>query len=330
MKKRCIVTGVNGFGRFGLHLLKYWLDRSQEANFLIAYINDDYLNIEQAFEILKSDRAVCFDEYRISLAGNHIVFTTQEGKEHKIEYTFSSKSNIPWIGLPEIVLECSGKSTQSKDCQDYLTGHTKLVVISATSWDADKTLIYGFNEKDFSEELKVISYGSCTVNAYVPFANFIHNTFGVIDSDVNVIHNVQHYRLIDAYTLTRKFCTLEKSALNFLPFLNQDNFNVNYTVIPYDGVSMIDFRFRIKSTASQSEIISKIEQACRDGVLKGLYSIDNSDMGPEVYNCTTFSTVFIKERIKMIGDSLYLFGYFDNENSVNRYFDLIQSISQSY
>jgi len=327
MKKRCIVTGVNGFGRFGLHLLKYWLDRSQEANFLIAYINDDYLTIEQAFEILKSDRAVCFDEYRISLVDNHFVFTTNEGREYKIEYTHSSKNDIPWIGLPEIVLECSGKSTQVKDCQDYLTGHTKLVVISATSWDADKTLIYGFNEKEFSKELKVISYGSCTVNAYVPFANFIHNNFGVIDSDVNVIHNVQHYRLIDAYTLTRKFCTLEKSALNLLPFLNQDNFNVNYTVVPYDGVSIIDFRFRIKSTASQFEIISKIEQACRDGVLKGLYSIEDNDIGPEVYNCTTFSTVFIKERIKMIGDSLYLFGYFDNENSVNRYFDLIQSIS---
>ena len=330
MKKRCIVTGVNGFGRFGLHFIKYWLDRSEEADFLIAYINDDYLSIEQAFEILQSDRAVCFDKFRLALVGNHFVFTTNEGKEHKIAYTHSSRSDIPWIGSPEIVLECSGKSTQSKDCQDYLTGHTKLVVISATSWDADKTLVYGFNEREFSKELKVVSYGSCTVNAYVPFANFIDNTFGVMDSDVNVIHNVQRYRLADSYTLTRKFCTLEKSALNLLPFLNQGNFNVNYTLVPYDGVSMIDFRFRLKNTPYESELISKIEQACRDGVLKGLYSIDNSDIGPEIYNCTTFSTVFIKEKIKMIGDSLYLFGYFDNENSVNRYFDLIQSISQSY
>ena len=30
MKK---TAGVNGFGRFGLHLIKYWLDRNFEANF---------------------------------------------------------------------------------------------------------------------------------------------------------------------------------------------------------------------------------------------------------------------------------------------------------
>ena len=39
------VVGINGFGRFGLHLLKYWLDRSSKSSFKIDYINDDYLDI---------------------------------------------------------------------------------------------------------------------------------------------------------------------------------------------------------------------------------------------------------------------------------------------
>ena len=39
MKKN---TGINGFGRVGLHLLKYWLDRNDESNFDIKYINDDF------------------------------------------------------------------------------------------------------------------------------------------------------------------------------------------------------------------------------------------------------------------------------------------------
>jgi hypothetical protein len=37
-----LFIGINGFGRFGLHLLKYWLDRSIESAFRIDYINDDY------------------------------------------------------------------------------------------------------------------------------------------------------------------------------------------------------------------------------------------------------------------------------------------------
>ena len=41
MKK---IAGINGFGRFGLHLLKYWLDRASSSNFSIGYINDDTIN----------------------------------------------------------------------------------------------------------------------------------------------------------------------------------------------------------------------------------------------------------------------------------------------
>ena len=70
---------------------------------------------------------------------------------------------------------------------------TKLVIISATSWDVDKTIIYGFNHKDFSNNYKIISYGSCTVNAYVPIANFINEQYSIIDSDVNVVHNTCIY-----------------------------------------------------------------------------------------------------------------------------------------
>ncbi len=32
------IAGINGFGRFGLHLLKYWLDKADSSNFEIAYI----------------------------------------------------------------------------------------------------------------------------------------------------------------------------------------------------------------------------------------------------------------------------------------------------
>ena len=37
MKK---IVGINGFGRVGLHLLKYWLDRNDESNFDIKYMSE--------------------------------------------------------------------------------------------------------------------------------------------------------------------------------------------------------------------------------------------------------------------------------------------------
>ena len=65
-------------------------------------------------------------------------------------------------------------------------------------------------------------------------------------------------------------------------------------------------------------IIKDFRKAISDGKLKNLYGLDERDIGPEVHNCTIFSTVFIKEGIRVINDQIYLFSYFDNENSVNR------------
>lgn len=322
MKK---ITGINGFGRFGLHLLKYWLDRKKIADFEISFINDDTLSIEDALDIIVSDPYVIFNKYKINISGDNLVFLSADGEKSTIQYTNKQKFEMPWIGRPRIFLECSGKNTIAKDCEFYLKGNTNFVVISATSWDA-KTFIFGFNHEALTEKDKIISYGSCTVNAYVPLANYINKKYGVIESDANFIHNIAPHKLKSFNTLNRKFCTLEKSGPNLLGFIKDSNFTVNYTVIPYGGVSMLDFRFKLGKNISREDFIADLRHVCSEGELRSLYDLEESDRGPEVYNCTTYSAVIIKDNIRVINNNLYLHGYFDNENSVNRYFDLLNYI----
>lgn len=322
-------AGVNGFGRFGLHLLKYWVDRAKEARFKVDYINDDTLSIEQAIEIIATDPYVVWNKYKVQRTGDAITILAPDGSKQIIRYSKAPYDEVPWLGEPAIVFECSGKQTIARSCAPYLVGNTELVIVSATSWDADQTLVYGFNHDALEASSKVISYGSCTVNAYVPLAAWIDQAFGILGSDVNVIHNIQAYRLDDNFTLIRKFCTLEKSAKKLLPFARDDNFIVNYTVVPYSGVSMIDFRFRLARPEPAEAVLARLEAAATDGPLRHLYGFDDVDLGPERYNCTTFSTVFIREDTRVLGDNLYLHGYFDNENSVNRFYDLVQHICRS-
>jgi glyceraldehyde 3-phosphate dehydrogenase len=111
-----------------------------------------------------------------------------------------------------------------------------------------------------------------------------------------------------------------------LPFHNEDNFKVNYTVIPYPGVSMIDFRFRFRDNVERDVIVEVLKQSFSNGELKGIYDIIEKDTGPEVHNCTTYSTVLIEENIEVTGENVYFHGYFDNENSVNRFYDLVDYI----
>jgi glyceraldehyde 3-phosphate dehydrogenase len=317
-----IRAGINGFGRFGLHLLKYWLDRNNESNFSIHYINDSGLSLETAYDHIIHDKAVVFNKYKVKIEGSYLVFFEPNGGIHKIEYTNLPQEEIPWLGQPTYIFECSGKNTEKADCDIYLQGESKRVIISATSWDPEKTLVYGFNHHEYEKNQSIISYGSCTVNAYVPIASYLQQTYGIVDSDVNVIHNIQEYRLSENNTLIRKFCTLEKSGPNLLGFLDEHNFKVNYTVVPYTGVSILDFRFRLNDEVTVEKVTENLENAFAQGDLKHLYAFDEVDIGPEIHNCTTYSAVFNKENVKVVNNNLYLFGYFDNENSVNRYFDL--------
>jgi glyceraldehyde 3-phosphate dehydrogenase len=323
-----ISSGVNGFGRFGLHLLKYWLVREGEASFSIDYINDDVIDIKQAVKIIKNDRYVSFSKYSVEIDNGYILISDTYKKNYKIKYTCLPSHQVQWRGCPDIVLECSGRNTCRDDAAYFLNNNTKKVVIAATSWDADATLVYGFNHESYSDSYDIISYGSCTVNAYVMFSQYIHNKFDVINSDVNVIHNVPEYKLELFDTLDRRMCTLEKMGPKILKFLSSTNFNVNYTLIPYSGVSMIDLRFEVRNILGLDDIVTKIENDIDGGILNGLYGIIDEDNGPEPINETKYSTVFIKNKIKVLQNNLYFSGYFDNENSVNRYFDLVNYISK--
>jgi glyceraldehyde 3-phosphate dehydrogenase len=322
---RAYSTGINGFGRFGLHLLRYWIVNYRTAQFTIDYINDEGLALDSVADIIRQDPYLDIKDR---------IRTTKEAIEvrlgktwHVVQYTNESLAHITWLGQPAIFLECSGKYTAKEDWRDICKGNTGQVIISATSWQADQTLVYGYNHTNFSGA-PVVSYGSCTVNAYIPLAAALHAQFKILDSDVNVIHNVPHYQLGNFDTLTRKTCTLELVAPHLLPFITSNNFKVNYTLVPYSGVSIIDYRFRLQSATQLSDIKAHLESEITHGTLKGLYSLQKHDSGPATHKFADHSAVLIESTMTLAGDNLYIHAYFDNENSVNRYFDLLNYISK--
>jgi glyceraldehyde 3-phosphate dehydrogenase len=321
-------VGLNGLGRFGLHLLKYWIDRNEEAPWTIKWINDDGLSLSRAYDLMISDPYVIFNKYKIYAEEDGFTFLQPNGLKHVIEFTNSRKDKIAWLGKPDLFFECSGKNTIAERCDDFLVGRTKQVLISATSWDADTTLVYGFNHEQWRPDLRTVSYGSCTVNGFVPLAEWFNKMYGVLSGDVNVIHNEALHKR-NGETLLRKFCTLEKSGPQMLDWLSEDRFIVNYTVVPYSGVSMMDMRFRCLRPPSTEQLAADLSAAMADGgQLAGLYGMDVADIGPEVYNCTTYSAVIIRNAMKVLHDEVYLQTYFDTENSVNRYYDLSSFVAR--
>ena len=323
-----ISTGINGFGRFGMHLLSYWIQKFNSANFSIDYINDESLSLEKVEKIITCDPYLSNLKSSIIFTDNLMSISLTNGRQHHVIYSQCPQNKISWVGKPTIFFECTGKNTNANKARVFLQGKTTCVIISASSIHADKTLIYGFNHQTYTQNDTVISYGSCTVNAYVPLANFLHLRFGIIDNDVNIIHNVPVHKFEQSNTLERRDCTLQWSASKLLPFITKENFKVTYTLIPYHGISLIDFRFHLKNPPSLDTIKDKLTHAMKEKELKNLYKFEENDTGPEPHKFTPYSAVIIKNSLEYFGQNLYFQAYFDNENSATRYFDLVSFLSE--
>ena len=73
-----VICGVNGFGRFGLHLLNFYLENKDKSNFELAFINDDILDINQALDIIVHDPFVkIYSDYQVTIQDDHLVFNDQ-------------------------------------------------------------------------------------------------------------------------------------------------------------------------------------------------------------------------------------------------------------
>ncbi len=330
-----ISAGINGFGRFALNLLWCWL-RDTDALYSIGYINDESLTPSDIVRIIKTDTLVRgFQKCKVALlAGNILAIQEPTGRTEHIVLTTGPAEQAAWLGRPDLFFECSGKRSLSADlCRSFLTGRTKVVIVSATCYDADATLIMGFNHESYKPGVhKVISYGSCTVNPGVTLAHFLNEAFGVEECSVHVIHNVQKHRLDSGefHTLQRKFCTLERMAPELLSFLTPGNFIVKYTVVPWEGASIMDFAFRFKNSTTRAKSIDALKRSIGEGgALEGLFGMVPKDTGPEVHVGSPYSAVIVESEVKLVGNTLHVFCYFYNEGSGIRMHELASHIART-
>lgn len=318
-----ISTGLHGFGRFAQHFLYAWL--SDPDGISLDFACDEQLTAEAVCDLLIQHDRLDFSSAMPQARDGELLLTRADGLRQRIIFHHGPAHSASWLGLPDVWLECSGLYTQGSDSRHFRVGRTRQVLVSATCWDADQTLIMGFNHESWQADASLLSYGSCTVNAFVPLAACLHDNFEIYEADVSIIHNLPAHRLVDFPHPQRRECTLTQMAPRLLPWLNSTQFFVNYTVIPYTGASLIDLRFRIGKTGTHATVIDVLRQAS----MRSRYALLDRDPGVEnVIGCAA-NVVLFEDGITVNGNIVRMSGYFDNENSAVRYLELLRWIAEA-
>ncbi len=178
-----IKLAINGFGRIGRQAFKIALEKPEIE---ILAIND-LTNPQVLAHLLKYDtnygiypKEVSFDENHIIVDGQKIVVVAEK-----------DPALLPWgkMGV-DVVIESTGRFTDSEKSAAHLKAGAKRVIISAPAKDAGitKTFVLSVNNSGYKGE-EIISNASCTTNCITPVAQVLVDKFGIEKIMMTTIHS---------------------------------------------------------------------------------------------------------------------------------------------
>ena len=178
-----IKIGINGMGRIGRMIVRSIVENNYK-NIEIRHINNK-TDSEKCSALLKYDSIhgkfnadISFDDKNLIINNNKISF----GQETDLE-------NINWKKHEvDYVFECTGKFNSKDKLESHLSNGAKKVIVSAPCKNADKTIVYGVNEKELKNDDKIISAASCTTNCLAPVAYVLNENFEIEKGFMTTIH----------------------------------------------------------------------------------------------------------------------------------------------
>lgn len=316
-----IKVAINGYGRIGRNILRAVYESGYRDQIQIVAIND-LGDVEINEYLTKYDTVHGKFHGSVKVDGDYLVVNGD-----KIRVVAERDPNkLPWKELDiDVVLECTGLFTSKKAASAHLNSGAKKVIISAPAGnDVDATIVFGVNHKTLKASDTVISNASCTTNCIAPMVKALHETVGVVEGIMTTIHSYTNdQRLIDVYhpdirrsrSATHSMIPTKTGAAAavglVIPELagKLDGFAVR---VPTINVSLIDFTFKSKRDTSEKEV-NEIMKAASENELKGIMVYCDEPLVSVDFNHTPVSCTFDSTLTKVIGSTVKVLGWYDNE-----------------
>ena len=181
MKK--IRVAINGFGRIGRLVLRAALESNRRDIEFVAI--NDLAPVEQNAHLLQYDSVHGKLPMDVRTDGDYII----AGKQKIKCLSERDPAKLPWKKLRvDVVMECTGLFTAADKARVHLDAGAKRVLVSAPSAGADKTIVFGVNEKTLSKKDLIVSNASCTTNCLAHVARVLSEKFGIENGWMTTVH----------------------------------------------------------------------------------------------------------------------------------------------
>ena len=324
-------------GRIGRMIVRSIIENNY-SNIEIKHINNRS-NSETCSNLLKYDSIHGKFNAEIKFDINNITINKK-----KISYGQETDlNNINWKKYNvDYVFECTGKFNSKEKLLPHLMNGAKKIIVSAPCKNADKTIVFGVNEKEIKKNDNIISAASCTTNCLAPVAHVLNKNFEIEKGFMTTIHAfTSDQRILDnshkdprrarsaIQSIVPTSTGASKAIGEIIPELKGKLEGIAMRV-PTPNVSLVELVFCTKKNLSVEKINSAFQKFISQQKSKVL-EISNEKLVSIDFNHNSASSIIDASLTSVVGKNMgKISAWYDNEwGFSNRMCDLAEFIHKN-
>lgn len=317
MKK--VKLGINGFGRIGRLTLRIVAQRDDVE---VVAINDPFLTVEYAKYLLEYDTVHGHFDVPVKVKDGKLCV----GKSKISFYEEKDPSLIPWgANGVDVVVECTGKFTDSATAKAHLDAGAKKVVVSAPGKNMPM-FVMGVNNETYTKDMNIVSNASCTTNCLAPLAKIINDAFGIEEGLMSTIHSTTATQLtVDGSSkkdwrggraasanIIPSSTGAAKAVGEVIPELKGKLTGMSYRV-PTINVSVVDLTCKLKKATTYEKIVEAVKKASKNE-MNGIVGVTDEPVVSSDFIGDSRTCIFdINGGIMLSPNFVKLVAWYDNE-----------------
>jgi len=316
--------GINGLGRIGRGLLRALL---RDGRHRVAAVNDvaegrvlaHLLNHDSYYGATHLEAAA--EGETLSVGGASIpLFRCPDPVEIPWEET-----GVDWV------VEATGRFKDRRG----LESHRRPTLLTASSPDADRQVVFGVNHKEIRPQERILSATSCTTHCLVPPLWALASRFAVDSVLFNTVHcyNVSQ-TLVDAPQ--RDLRRARAAGLNLIPTTTSASLAVESVLpllsgrvrgmavrVPAPAVSLTEITLCLEHPTTPEAVVKCLEEAA-DGPLRGILALSREELVSQDFLGHPASSIVDTGLTQTLGRMARVVAWYDNESGyIHRLLDLL-------